>query len=489
MTSAYILIAAILILGGLIAALGDRLGTKVGKARMRIGNLRPKQTAILVTVMTGTLISASTLIILFTLSKSLREGLFQLDEIQKQLRTAKGDLERVANDKQDIEKQLYTAKTEQKTVQKQLESINQNFTKAQQQLKTVVSQGKKLREDIQTLLKEREELVRNKTQLDQQISQLQSEIRNRDTEVKRGKTKISAQNRVLQERQSRLKQLESRLQNLQQQQSKLQTEIDNRDVQIVQLDQAINLKDLAVKNRESQLKKSERELIYLQRQVDILEQYYQNYQDLRERQIALVKGQVLSIGGVRIVDPNAAIQAIDELLRQANRTAIESVGTEKVDPNDRVVKITKSQVDQLNEQLKDGKEYVVRIISAGNYVKGEKEVRVFADVVPNQKIFNADETIATVSMESLDLTEENIQKRLDILLAATQFRSRSAGVVGNIQVGDGRLKTMLNFIEQISKAENGLDEIRVISLDDTYTIGPLKVRLIGIKNGEIIFGT
>jgi uncharacterized protein (DUF3084 family) len=489
MTSAYILIAAILILGGLIAALGDRLGTKVGKAKMRIGNLRPKQTAILVTVMTGTLISASTLIILFTLSKSLREGLFQLDEIQKQLRTAKGDLERVANDKQDIEKQLYTAKTEQTTVQKQLESIKQNFTKAQKQLKTVVGQGKKLREDIQTLLKEREELVRNKTQLDQQISQLQADIRNRDTEVKKGQTKISDQNRILQERQSRLKQLESRLQNLQQQQSKLQTEIDNRDVQIVQLDKAINQKDLAVKNREAQLQKSERELAYLQRQVDILEQYYQNYQDLRERQIAIVKGQVLAIGGVRVVDPNAAIQAIDELLRQANRTSIELVGTDKIDPNDRVVKITKSQVEQLNEQLKDGKEYVVRMISAGNYVKGEKEIRVFADVVPNQKIFDADETIATVSMESLDLTEENIQKRLDTLLAATQFRARSAGVVGNIQVGDGRLKTMLNFIEQLSQTDTGLDEIRVIATDDTYTIGPLKVRLIGIKNGQIIFST
>ncbi|NJN75689.1 MAG: DUF3084 domain-containing protein [Synechococcaceae cyanobacterium RL_1_2] len=76
MTSALVLILAILLLGGLIAALGDRLGTKIGKARLRIFNLRPKQTAILVTVVTGVLISASTLGILFALSKSLRQGIF-----------------------------------------------------------------------------------------------------------------------------------------------------------------------------------------------------------------------------------------------------------------------------------------------------------------------------------------------------------------------------------------------------------------------------
>lgn len=84
MTSAAVLLAAVLILGGLLAVLGDRLGTKVGKARLRLFGLRPRQTATVVTVLTGILIAASTLGILFALSKSLRQGVFQLDEILKQ---------------------------------------------------------------------------------------------------------------------------------------------------------------------------------------------------------------------------------------------------------------------------------------------------------------------------------------------------------------------------------------------------------------------
>ena len=90
MTSAYVLIIAILILGGSIAALGDRIGTKVGKARLRLFKLRPKQTAILITIGTGILISSSTLAVLFALSESLRQGVFELDEIIRRSDPAAG---------------------------------------------------------------------------------------------------------------------------------------------------------------------------------------------------------------------------------------------------------------------------------------------------------------------------------------------------------------------------------------------------------------
>ena len=86
MTSGYILIAAIFLLGGIIAAFGDRLGTKIGKARLRLFNLRPRQTAMMITVITGMSISALTLSILFGLSGSLRRGIFQLDDILQEKR-------------------------------------------------------------------------------------------------------------------------------------------------------------------------------------------------------------------------------------------------------------------------------------------------------------------------------------------------------------------------------------------------------------------
>ncbi|HAC63485.1 MAG TPA: DUF3084 domain-containing protein [Cyanothece sp. UBA12306] len=486
MTSAYILITAILILGGLIAALGDRLGSKVGKKKLRLWNLRPKQTAIVVTVLTGTLIAASTLLILFTFSKSLREGLFELDEILKKSRIAQADLEKVTQEKQEVAQELNTVKEQENKAQERLKSINQNFKKAQEKLASVSRQATKLRTDIQTLLQERQSLLKRKTELDQQIKQLQAQVRTRDTELRKGQEKIAAQDRILSQRQTRLQELENRLQTLENRQSELRTEIDERDNQIEQLDQTINQKDFAIKNRESQLKELEIQLNYLQREVQILEQ---NQAILRQGKIAIFRGQVLSLGAVRIVNPEAVFQVVDELLRRANDTAIQAFGNGDNKNKERVVKITQAQVEQLTAQLKDGRDYVVRIISAGNYVQGEKEVRVFADVVLNQKIFSENQTIATVSVDSLNLTEESVQQRLDLLLAATKFRARRAGVIGNIQIEDGRIKTIIDFIEEVIESEEDLDEIKAIAAEDTYTIGPLKIRLIGIKDEELLLGT
>ncbi len=482
MTSSYILVLSILILGGLIAALGDRLGSKVGKARLTIGNLRPKQTAVVVTVLTGTLIAASTFGILLISSKSLRDGLFQLDKIQKQLRIAEADLERLGIDKKNTEKELRKVKSEQYAVEKKLEMTIKNFNTAKHQLKSAFDQALKLRSDIQTLLSERRELRQNKIDLDRQIKKLKQEITNRDQELGKGKKQIIEQTKILNERQSRLQSLEKR-------QSILQEEIDRRDAEIIQLDQEINGKDIALKNKESQLKQLEKKSAYLQRQMAILEQYYQTYQELRERKIAIVRGQVLSIGAVRLVVSKASTQVVDELLRQANKTAIELIGKNTIESDYRVVKITQSQVQQLIQELQDNQEYVVRIIAAGNYVQGEKEVRVFADVALNQKIFRKEETISVISIDSLQLTEEVIQQKLDLLLSATQFHARRSGVLGGIQVADGRLKTLVDFIESIRQSEVGLDKLKAIAMQDTKTIGPLKLKLLGIRGREVILET
>ncbi len=502
MTSAYILVAAVLILGGIIAALGDKLGSKVGKAKLRLFNLRPRETAVVLTVITGILISASTLGVLFTFSKSLREGVFKLDDILKQLRTAQSDLEQATEEKGLIEKQLQETKRKQTEVQKRSREIDENYNRALKKLRLVSIESKKLQTDVQILLKERQQLAEQKQLLLGQMGQLQAQVRLRDNELNKRQQKIAEQDRILSQgqerlarsqellaqRQQQLKILAQRFQSLEAQRQQLQTDINQRDARINELDQAIALKDRDIRVREGKLKDLEGQLAYLNREVQVLEQYYQNYQELRERRIALVRGQVLAAGAVRVIDPQAVTTAIDELLRQANKVAIQATRpSDQSPPKEPIVKITKAQVEQLSEQLQQGEDVVVRIISAGNYVQGENDIRVFADVAPNKLIFRDGETIATISMESSTFTEEDIQKRLDLLLSAAQFRARREGVIGNIQVEDGRIKTLINFIETINVTDQRPDEVRVEAANETYPLGPLKLRLIALKKGEVIF--
>jgi uncharacterized protein (DUF3084 family) len=481
MTSAYILIAAMLVLGGIIAALGDRLGTKVGKARLRLFNLRPRQTAIVVTVATGTLIAASTLGILFAFSESLRQGVFELDTILKKRREVKAELDKVTAEKQDIEEKLSEAKTEQGQVQKRLQQSNLNFQKTQNQLKAISNQAQTLGSEIKNLLRERQQLSQQREQLKSQISQVQQELNEREQ-------KIAAQDQILREKDQVLQEKENRLQQLERQQSALQLEISRRDEVIGKLDLAIATKDEDLKARETKLKSLESQLEFLRQEVVTLEQYYQNYQELREKSIALVRGQVLAFGTVRITDTQTIIPVIDQLLAQANRTAIVATNPGNSDINERLVKITKAQVQQLIDQLKDGQEYVVRILSAGNYVLDEEEVRVFADVALNREVFSQGQLIASVSLDDGSNPEE-IKKRLDLLLAAAQFRARRAGILGNIQVEDGSVRGLLNFIDKLERLDKSIEEIKAVVSKDTYTVGPLKLRLYAISNGNILFNT
>ena len=79
----WLLILSLLVLGGILSTLGDRLGTRVGKARLSIFNLRPKSTAVLITVFTGSIISAISFAIMVAFNSQLRVGLYELESIQE----------------------------------------------------------------------------------------------------------------------------------------------------------------------------------------------------------------------------------------------------------------------------------------------------------------------------------------------------------------------------------------------------------------------
>ncbi|MFM9103336.1 MAG: DUF3084 domain-containing protein, partial [Cyanobium sp.] len=78
----WLLILMLLVLGGVLSTLGDRLGSRVGKARLSLFNLRPRHTAVVITVLTGSLISAVSLGLMLLVSERLRTGLFELDQLE-----------------------------------------------------------------------------------------------------------------------------------------------------------------------------------------------------------------------------------------------------------------------------------------------------------------------------------------------------------------------------------------------------------------------
>ena len=97
-------ILLILILGGILSTLGDRLGTRVGKARLSIFKLRPKSTAILITIFTGSIISAISFATMVVFDRDLRVGLFQLEDIREKITESEKELKK-------LEKNLYALRS------------------------------------------------------------------------------------------------------------------------------------------------------------------------------------------------------------------------------------------------------------------------------------------------------------------------------------------------------------------------------------------
>jgi uncharacterized protein (DUF3084 family) len=472
MTSGYILIAAIFLLGGIVAVFGDRVGTKIGKARLRLFNLRPRQTAMIITWITGMSISALTLGILFGLSGSLRRGIFELDDILKEKRQTEAELATAEQEQRQVQQQLFKVKQQQTQAVVNLNTTNQNFARSKQQVKKISGQAKKLQQELDSLRNERSKRQEQLDQLQQQSQELQTQLQQREQ-------KISQQDQILSEK-------EVQLGDLEQQQQLLQTQVQERDRSIVRLDQAIASAELGLKLRTKRLEQLESQLAILSNDVAALEK---SYFELRENKIAVVKNQVLSSAVVRIIDPNAAKSAINSLLRQANTNAVQATQFSGAKSAQEIVKITRSQVEQLELQIQDGRDYVIRIISAGNYVQGEKEVRVFADVALNQQIFKAGSEIATVSIDSQNVTRQEVQERLNWLLAVSKFRAQRAGTLGEIEIGDDQIENLVNFIDQLTKSAEPVREIRAIVAENTYTAGPLKIDFVVMRNGKIIYST
>ena len=75
------LIFVLAVVGGVIALIGDRLGTRIGKKKLSIFGLRPRHTAVLVTVVTGICITTVTFGIMAAVSENVRMALFGMERL------------------------------------------------------------------------------------------------------------------------------------------------------------------------------------------------------------------------------------------------------------------------------------------------------------------------------------------------------------------------------------------------------------------------
>jgi uncharacterized protein (DUF3084 family) len=176
--SGWLLIVALLLLGGVLSTLGDRLGSKVGKARLSLLGMRPRRTAVVITVLTGSLISAISLGLMLLVSDRLRTGLFELDQLERRLREGREALERS---------------------QSELTAAERGRQQARSQLSMVEVQAASLRRELAPLLQQRQLLEQERDQLSREIGAKDADIQRNRQELARLNNRISASAKELQQ--------------------------------------------------------------------------------------------------------------------------------------------------------------------------------------------------------------------------------------------------------------------------------------------------
>ena len=186
--SGWLLILALLVLGGVLSTLGDRLGSLVGKARLSLFKLRPRHTAVLITVLTGSMISAVSLGLMLLVSQQLRVGLFELDQIQARLQASRSALARTRQD---------------------LASAAAGRRQSQLLLQQAQRRTASLRRDLAPLQAQRNQLEAERNQLAAERDRLSREVANRDADIRRNKLELAQVQRRIEAGASELRQLEA----------------------------------------------------------------------------------------------------------------------------------------------------------------------------------------------------------------------------------------------------------------------------------------
>ncbi len=134
--SGWLLIIFLLLLGGLISSFGDLLGTKIGKARFSIFKLRPRKTATLITIITGSLISASSISLILLVNSQLRVGLFRLGDLQKKLQESRKLLLSLKSERETLEDRIIKKESELTKLEKNIIALRSG--------KVVISSGQSI---------------------------------------------------------------------------------------------------------------------------------------------------------------------------------------------------------------------------------------------------------------------------------------------------------------------------------------------------------
>jgi len=153
-TVGFLFVALLVILGGVVAYLGDLLGRRLGKRRHTIGRLRPKHTAALGTFVAGMVATFVTILVLALLSEPVRVMLLEGRQAKQQLAEMQKLAAKAEEDYKAIQAQLSGTETKLADKEQQLNTQTEKLTQETAKVGKLASESQRLLAQASSLRKE-----------------------------------------------------------------------------------------------------------------------------------------------------------------------------------------------------------------------------------------------------------------------------------------------------------------------------------------------
>ena len=415
------LIAIIAIMGGAIAYIGDKLGTKVGKKKLSMFGLRPKHTSIIVTIITGILISATTLGIMTAISWDVRTALFGMEELKEELVAL------------TTEVSLKTSELE--VSRAALDAKNAEYTAISAKIKETTEQLAKIMEELTAVTAERDRTIAALTTLQADYALAQTDLLSYQASIKTLQaTKAELDKRV--------EGLNGQINELNTAKTELQTDVDRLNALTANLKKGLQI--------------------------------------VREGTVVFRAGEMLSNATIQGGQSSEATsRELAGVIYKTNQYILEKLNV--ADKKLEILWISQSDFDQASKLISEtDEEVIVRISTVGNTVYGEAVIGRI-ELFPNHLVYSRGDTVYsdTVQITSADLAEENVLSFLQKVNAAAVAK----GILPDPIQGTVGSMSGTQLFETVSKVkrQSGKIELTAVAKNDTYTAGPLQIE-IRIRN-------
>lgn len=417
----WVMLFILSVMGGIIAYLGDKIGSRVGKRKIVLFGLRPKYTSIVITILTGISIAVVTLGVMFVLSQNVRIALFGMHQLQMQ----KAELE-----------------AQRDTLQKQAEALGNELA------------------DKNSLIASNEELLK----------QQQAQLDGKNEEIRL--TQLDLQ-QAQQARDDKTRQL-----------SIIQVAMDeaktDKEEAEAARDAAVSDKEKAQKDLTMLEETKQQMMTTIQTLDQRIRLLNQTMTHIREGFVIFRAGEVLSSivlnGGM---NEAATRQEVSQAMNQTNTMICRRLGIQ--DENAVLVYISPDEFESVIHELQQSgnKKKLLRVIAAGNIMLGEPTL-VHIEMYDNQLVYHRGETVYEAKLpaqESTENTELLVLRFLHNVNKNAQMRGMLPDpLTGN--VGAVTVTEMFDAIAKIKSYSGSNVVLRAVTMSDIYTAGPLGVDIL-----------